>query len=168
MELNKIKAIAIVASISILINSGISGIVGLCFWLAGMSFWATFGITFIAQTFIGGLWNSYQERRRSILMAAINAQDNLANSLQCTQLHCAYCQVSNEVDILIGKENSFECTACNQTNKVELTFTTMRITTPLQVNRPLADIFAKIDEATDEEHVKAGGAEKIGLEPSES
>lgn len=168
MNWNKIKAFMIVAGTSILFSAVVSGIVGLCFWLANMGFWAAFGITFIIQVFIGGLINKYQDRKIITTLANIEAQNNLINSLQQTMLNCAYCQTPNQVDIFIGKENTFKCASCNEINKIELTFSTMRITSAIQPNKVISDIFAKIDELNSQEHIKKDNSEKIGVESSKN
>jgi len=47
------------------------------------------------------------------------------------ELNCAYCNVLNRVGVSFIDETIFNCTGCNQPNKVFIQFTTVRITTPL-------------------------------------
>ncbi len=46
-------------------------------------------------------------------------------------LNCAYCNTLNRVGISFVNENIFDCSHCQQPNKVFIQFTTTRITTPI-------------------------------------
>ena len=46
-------------------------------------------------------------------------------------LNCAYCNTLNRVGISFINENIFDCSHCQQPNKVFIQFTTTRITTPI-------------------------------------
>jgi len=46
-------------------------------------------------------------------------------------LNCAYCNTQNRSGISFTHENIFDCTSCNQPNKVYVQFSTVRLTTPL-------------------------------------
>ena len=46
-------------------------------------------------------------------------------------LSCAYCNTVNRVPLSLLDDNSFKCNSCNQSNKVYIQYSTVRITTPI-------------------------------------
>ena len=137
----------IVILISLLLMSISSVMVGIGFWFVKYNFWTATFAFFALQIFGGILYDSYQKRIHSIQWAKINAQRDIAQSLQTVQLNCAYCNILNNVNIYINKsDNSFVCKNCNSHNNIKINFTTMRITTPVDAKDVLTDVMKKMDE----------------------
>ena len=113
------------------ISCSLSGLFGVGAWLAGSSFWAYFVFAFALQFLYASIANPIRQRRDAIKRAEIEARYVLAESQQFLDIQCAYCKRRNIAPILLNTTNVFDCEKCNETNAIHMTFTSVRITTPL-------------------------------------
>jgi len=125
--------------------AAIGGLMGL-FW--GISWGHYFGVFFgliALQIFLGWVWTFWVDSKMSAVLADAKSRSALAESIQYTDLICAYCQTHNKVEIILNKENYFACEACKQNNHVSIAVAVERTTKPLEVET-VADIFRKLDK----------------------
>ena len=149
--------------ISLCIVSAVSGLLATAGWLFGINFWITFLVASAAQLVIGALWNTYIENKSMLEREAIMASNRLANSMQVLQLSCAYCGVTNIAEVAVAKENKFDCTSCHSTNKIQMSFTTTRITEPVVKDKVLSEIFKTVQEAPDANNIDSINDSKIEI-----
>lgn len=127
---------ALVTSLGLVMLGSIA--VGTGTLLLGSSFWGGFLIAAFVQ-FIGGyLWNTSLERKDQMFAQTLitQATDNPIP----TELSCAYCRVKNIVPLSLSVENVFKCKSCNQTNKIYIQYTTVRLTSTLVKNESLGEV----------------------------
>ena len=140
------KSIIIVLSLVFALILSAVGALPSLFW--GFSFgnyFATVSILFVAQLFIGRLWNYHVDSKEFVAMEKINSAKALADAVQHVSLSCAYCNTSNLAKIYVGKENIYKCGACNQINSVQLSTSSARVTEPIMPKAEVAEIFKNID-----------------------
>jgi hypothetical protein len=124
----------------------VSIIFGVGTYLLAKTFWGGFLIAAVIQ-FIGGyLWNTTLERKDKMFAETLITQ--ATDNPIATELSCAYCNVRNIVPLSLSVENVFKCKSCNQTNKVYIQFTTVRLTTPLTPNEALNEVPMLEEEST--------------------
>lgn len=115
----------------------ISSIIGSGTYFFG-SFWGGFIISTIVQLLGGYLWSIILERKDKMFKDALLTE--LSEAPTPFDLTCAYCNTQNRVPMFLSRENVFACKHCNQTNKVYMQFTTVRLTTPLVKNEALNEV----------------------------
>jgi hypothetical protein len=108
------------------------------------SFWGGFIITSIVQIIGGYLHNTYLERKDKMFIETLQSQVN-ETPISC-ELSCAYCNTQNRVPLILSQDNVFKCKHCNQTNKVYIQFSTVRLTSPLVKNEALGELKLLEDE----------------------
>lgn len=127
------------------IVAAIGGLMGL-FW--GISLGHYLGIFFgliALQLFIGWMYTYYIDSKMQVVLDDIKSRNALTESIQFTELTCAYCSTKNNAEIILNKENYFVCDACKQNNHVSLVVATERTTKPMEKEN-IVEIFRKLDK----------------------
>lgn len=138
--------------IVILINVGyvcmVSALVSLpslFFGLSVTNYFSWFVVTAGIQLFLGKLWNYFVDRRVRLKIAQVNSANALAEAVQLLKVTCSYCGTANLAKIYIGEDNTYDCDACKQTNSVQISTTSARVTKPIMPKAELAGIFNDLD-----------------------
>jgi len=143
---------------SIGVTSVVSSIFGCAGYLYGIGFWVPFLVVTGLQLVIGALWNTYIENKLAAKMQiereSFEAAKKLADSIQNVDLACAYCAARNTIQLNMAEENSFKCINCNNANKVQVQFSTIRTTEPVVRDDLLSKIFKLQTEEEKEEKEK--------------
>jgi len=141
------KYIVILIAIGVvLLTAAIVSLPVLLIGLSASRYFSTFFILVALQLFLGKLWNYYVDRNTFLEMEKVNAANAMADAVQHLQVTCAYCKTINLVKILIGEDNTYECTACHETNSVAIETSSARTTNPIMPKAKLAAIFNNIDK----------------------
>lgn len=122
-----IRSLSIIIAISLTLGLGTYQITNN--WVSGI---IMFIMSIIAQFAINSIVSSISDKKNK--EAEFLAQQVLKEASERKlpyDLNCAYCNTINRVGISFDNENVFECSACEQPNKIYLQFTTVRITAPL-------------------------------------
>ncbi len=127
-----LRSLAIVLFYAIIFGIGLSFIWGVKGFFAGV---------FIASAvqFVGGYWHNIYLARKDRMFS-----DTLMSNLQETpvviDLKCAYCNTVNHVPVSLSIDNVYSCKHCNQSNRLYIQLTSVRLTTPLTKNESLQPI----------------------------
>ena len=132
--MDKVQRNAIVASLSItlFVSIGLGAALGLI--AKSVNVGVGVGIlAIIAQFLISYLASSrYERQSKEDADNIINGVLEGASELKVPiTLSCAYCNVINRVPLSLLEDNLFKCNSCNQSNKVYIQYSTVRITTPI-------------------------------------
>ena len=140
------KLIVILISItSMLIISSIGGLVGLFWGLSWGNYFGTFFGLIAIQLFIGKLWNYFIDKKTHTTIEKIKSDNIMAAAAQYVQLTCSYCGTTNSVKLYVGKNNTYKCEGCKETNSVQIATSSARTTQPIMPKAELAEIFKGID-----------------------
>jgi len=141
------KYIVILMSIGVVVlTSLLASLPVLLFGLSVARYFATFFILVALQLFVGKLWNYYVDHKTNLEMEKVNATKAMADAVQHLQVTCAYCKTLNLAKILLGEDNTYECTACKEVNTVLIETSSARTTQPIMPKAELATIFNNIDK----------------------
>jgi hypothetical protein len=143
--MKKILSVLIVILISLIITSGISGIFAIVAMLAGWNPLAWFLGTFALQYVIGGMWNLFVRKMIDVKMKHIRVLNDLKDITKYINLPCSYCNIENTIPIIIGHDNKFNCKSCQGLNKIDINYSVIRTTEPIQDNDVIKKIFEHID-----------------------
>jgi len=146
------KFIVVTISLGLILIVSMIGSLPVLLWGGtGSDYFATCCILIALQLFIGKIWNYFIDKRLDIHLEQAKASSLLAESLQYLSTNCAYCGTTNLVQIIVGKDNTFECTACKQKNLIMIETSCARITTPVIPKADLNSIFSSIDNTPEKE-----------------
>ena len=127
-----------------IVIAGVGGLTALCWGLSWSRYLGLFFGLIALQLFLGWLYTYYIDNQMYVAIEDAKARKALADSIQYTDLICAYCSTKNSVEIILNKENYFVCNACKQNNHVSMVVATERTTQPLEKDN-IVDIFRKLD-----------------------
>jgi hypothetical protein len=141
------RFVVILISISMVLLISATGALPTLFWGMNLSNYAAwFFIIMAVQLFIGRLWNHRVDQFTRLKMEQINFNNERLNAAQHINISCAYCGTVNAVKLLLGTDNRFTCSACEETNSVIIDTASARITEPIMPKAELANIFKNIDK----------------------
>lgn len=132
--------------------SGIGALPVLFWGLSLANYLSVAAILFAAQMFIGGMYNTFISLKDRVARNKLEAARVMSKSVQQLPINCAYCGTTNNVQILVNKQNKFNCSTCGQPNSVLLSCSATRTTNPIMPKEKAAEIFKSID---DEERSKS-------------
>lgn len=121
--MNRASLAVVLISAAFIAGIAICGSVFLMFF--GMKFFPAFFGLIALQFGIGYIMNKNHDHRM------LEAQALTAPIEQNITVPCAYCQRPNVVLLFTDQDNKFTCAECNQTNSLITTYTTARITLPV-------------------------------------
>lgn len=116
-----------VVSLSLLITSVISSILGVSFYLLNWGFWKGFILAFAIQTVGYALYSKIKDKQTLIEFQKIEL---LKKNNQIIQLTCSHCKKPVIVPIALNEENRFKCPNCNEDNLVIIQYTVAQVSTP--------------------------------------
>ena len=162
----RILVVLLISAIGLAIPSGLAAAAA---YFLGKNVWGWFFITGAVSAVIGWLWNLAQDARYKVTRAAIESQNKLADAFQNVETSCAYCNTRNVIRVALGKNNQFTCKNCNNNNKIDIQFTTSRITTPVVADQVLNEVFEKLDnEPAPQSHSSVNDPGGITIEGSKT
>jgi len=141
----KLKSVLLLFAISAMMTVLISSIAGVAGLLFHSSFWGWFSIALIIQLILGYFWNQHLDRTAGVEILSLQNKFADITNRQTIELNCAYCNFKNLVNIVLNKDNQFTCPNCQQINKINIKFTTLRTTTVLEPDRVLKELLAKAE-----------------------
>jgi hypothetical protein len=121
-----------VVSISLLITTSVSTLLGASWYLFSKHFWSGFLAGYCIQFIIFAVVNTFLARKDAIVSTTLYNQQLEALSKFTINLSCAYCKQQATVPIRLDQENRFKCDHCNQVNGVKMQFVSTQVTTPLE------------------------------------
>lgn len=126
----KAKLVVILISLALLIipSALAAGALALFFSYFFAWFLGALAVTFV----IGQISNLWVQRKAELDILRVRNQLIEITSQQSVEVSCSYCKVRNHVPVKLNGRNTFECTACKQTNLIIFQFATAQVTTPLE------------------------------------
>jgi len=139
--------------IIIILSLGYSLVIAACcalpslLWKFSLTSYISYvGVIFGIELFLGKLWNYHSDNKVKASLSHSEATNNMANAVQHAELICEYCGTKNLARILVGTDNSFTCSACEERNAIHLTLKVARTTQPIMPKKEAAEIFRQIDK----------------------
>ena len=122
----------IILSVSLAVTALVSTLFGFFGTMLVGTFWAWFGISFLAQVIIFLTINSVLIRNEYYSLRQTEIEELEALSKFTITLACGYCKQPNTIGIQLNQRNTFKCESCNQTNSITMQFSAVPVTTPIE------------------------------------
>lgn len=124
--------------ISLLLTFLISLLMSVGFWfitpdLAKAVFFMTFAFLWIIMEPVNRLLRIRGVREQAKTFDKLTIYETAVGK-QSVTLECEFCGEPNATKILLNEPNSFDCSKCDNENKIAIQFTTVRASNPLEAN----------------------------------